>query len=926
MKPDSTEDDWKKFFMVSKCLWYSPIRAGKKKRGANLLEFQRRIQLWNENKILELWNEFKEFALNHESAHVKGKLNKINNNNCKVDEKSNLSNDDKYKIRRSQFYIRYGDVSGATNIMLSNGLCSNSPQIRQQLIEKHPSEPEYQPQYSNSLTSQISAQIEDVRKSISKIKRTKAPGPDGWRPVFWKPILRYCFDERILKKLTILINKIFCGAFNKVLGSNFSTSRGIPLAKDSSKLNVRPIAIGLSFRRLCTSIVNRKINQKLTQTMCSMNFGNSKNGIPIFVHFLRNLIDFKNLKNEKNFSVLEFDISNAFNDIKRSYMREVCETYFPSILRYFDLTYAKHSSLIFPNNFILSSQRGFQQGDGLSVMFSLCLYHLFHKEKMYKEMYFLKFFHDDGRCVVPIDKIQSTLEFVLSKLKEVGLTLNLSKTKIYVAAEKLNEVEYLKNILKIQIHSGFNFEMLGSYIGCEKETKIWLKKKLDEYDKFLKLLNKFDYKQSKWRVLSYFTGYSKFQNVIRTIPAKFLQDFILEIDKKVIDIVCTIIESPLDPNQLIQVSLPLSFGGLGVLCLKTYSLAIKSALWSQIGENLFSLLVTEGKFFDRQTFNVVNSEYYNFKEKFITSTECKIPDEVPDSSWLIQKHLVQRIAEKQWNKIYTKEIPKYHQARLLACRAKASSGWVFSSAAPFTRLTNNQFRIISSFWLGVPLINKHTKCKKCDMIVDKYGAHTITCNRGMSLSKRHNYIRNFLYRKCLDAGYVTYLEKKHIDTSSGKKPADIWVQHLINNKPTAIDVSITSPTQVTIVKDNNKSIFKAAKIVEKQKKSKYSDTIEKGEVEFIPFVVEAFGGISSEAMKFLKRLSSDLRDRTRQAQSVIISNLMKCITVRVWKANVEAFNLRTFSVLPVKKQALLLFLFFLFTYLNIYFFKARKIR
>ncbi len=250
-------------------------------------------------------------------------------------------------------------------------------------------------------------------------------------------------------------------------------------------------------------------------------------------------------------------------------------------------------------------------------------------------------------------------------------------------------------------------------------------------------------------------------------------------------------------------------------------------------------------------------------------------------------------------KIFTNDISKYNQARLLACKAKAASGWVFSSAAPYTRLTNNQFRVISSFWLGVPLINKHTKCRLCDSTIDKYGAHTITCNRGVSLSKRHNYIRNFLYRKCKDAGYVTYLEKKNVDTSSGKKPADIWVQHLINNKPTAIDVSITSPTQVTIVQDNHKDIFKAAKIMERQKKAKYARTIEKGEIEFIPFVLEAYGGISTEAMKFLKRLSSDLRDRTRQAQSVIISNLMKCITIRVWKANVEAFNLRTFSVQPV---------------------------
>ena len=240
-----------------------------------------------------------------------------------------------------------------------------------------------------------------------------------------------------------------------------------------------------------------------------------------------------------------------------------------------------------------------------------------------------------------------------------------------------------------------------------------------------------------------------------------------------------------------------------------------------------------------------------------------------------------------------------HQARLMGCRAKAASGWIFSSAAPYTRLSNNEFRVIASFWLGIPLINSHTKCRLCNKIIDSFGAHTITCNYGGSLVKRHNYIRNFLYRKCRQAGYIVELEKKHVCVKDGSKPADIWVQNLFDNKPTAIDVSITSPTQDKIVNHCRKQVFAAAKLVEKQKKEKYAPLIEKGEVCFIPFVAEAYGGISAEAMKFIKRLASDLRDRTRQPASIIIANLMKCISIRIWKSNVEAFNIRAFKPVPV---------------------------
>ncbi len=357
-----------------------------------------------------------------------------------------------------------------------------------------------------------------------------------------------------------------------------------------------------------------------------------------------------------------------------------------------------------------------------------------------------------------------------------------------------------------------------------------------------------------------------------------------------------IVETPLDPYQLIQVSLPVSFGGLGVLCLKTFSLAIKSALWNQIRGDLVSELVEKRKFFNISVFNLLNTEYFIVREDFLSATMRLSEEEISDISWSNQKFLVQEIAKKEWTKIYSDTTTKYHKARLMGCRAKAASGWIFSSAAPYTRLNNDEFRVIACFWLGIPLVHEFTKFRYCDATVDKFGAHTITCNKGGSLVKRHNYIRNFLFRKCKQAGYVCELEKKHIDSVDGKKPADIWVQHLFNNKPTAVDVSITSPTQVVVVEQIKKEIFAAANLVIRQKKKKYGSVLEKGEIEFLPFVLEAYGGISNEAMKFIKRLASDLRGNIRKAESVIISNLMKCLTIRVWKSNVEAFNLRTFSV------------------------------
>ena len=72
-----------------------------------------------------------------------------------------------------------------------------------------------------------------------------------------------------------------------------------------------------------------------------------------------------------------------------------------------------------------------------------------------------------------------------------------------------------------------NFELLGTFIGDEKSTKTWLDEKLKCYKKFMNILKFFENKQVQWTILHYQSGYGKYMNLIRTIPLKFLIDFII---------------------------------------------------------------------------------------------------------------------------------------------------------------------------------------------------------------------------------------------------------------------------------------------------------------------------------------------------------------------------------------------------------------
>ncbi len=179
--------------------------------------------------------------------------------------------------------------------------------------------------------------------------------------------------------------------------------------------------------------------------------------------------------------------------------------------------------------------------------------------------------------------------------------------------------------------------------------------------------------------------------------------------------------------------------------------------------------------------------------------------------------------------------------------------------------------------------------------MDIYGAHAVTCRSGPSMIKRHNSIRNYLYGQMKIANYTCCVEKKYLD-HDGKKPADIYVESLVLNKPTAVDVAVTSCTQKAILNKVNDKVYQAADHLVKAKLTKYKDFIERGDIEFVPFVVESFGGISAPAREILRRIAHDQRTTKKRCFSAIMDRLQKCICVKVWKAMIEACKERMYWV------------------------------
>ena len=133
--------------------------------------------------------------------------------------------------------------------------------------------------------------------------------------------------------------------------------------------------------------------------------------------------------------------------------------------------------------------------------------------------------------------------------------------------------------------------------------------------------------------------------------------------------------------------------------------------------------------------------------------------ELTEKQWHDQKKLTKKIEDKQLEQMYRKS-NNYHKARINGCKAHGASLWMQANPLPYSKLTNDEFMIISRIWLGIEICDDEVDCKYCNTRMDKFGAHAMTCKHGPNIICRHNRIRNYLYRKMKEANYCCQLEKQ----------------------------------------------------------------------------------------------------------------------------------------------------------------------
>ena len=187
-------------------------------------------------------------------------------------------------------------------------------------------------------------------------------GPDGLRPQHLKDLTEKQVGGTLLASLTNLTNFILAGKTPEWVRPYFFGASLLAFAKKDG--GVRPIAVGVTLRRLAGKVACRSVSADCVELLKPRQFGvGVKGGAEALVHGARRYLD--NLPTNHMFVKLDF--SNAFNSIRRDAMREAVALHAPSLLGYVDSAYGAATTLKLGEH-VIESAEGVQQGDPLGPL------------------------------------------------------------------------------------------------------------------------------------------------------------------------------------------------------------------------------------------------------------------------------------------------------------------------------------------------------------------------------------------------------------------------------------------------------------------------------------------------------------------------------------------------------------------------------
>ena len=142
-------------------------------------------------------------------------------------------------------------------------------------------------------------------------------------------------------------------------------------------------------------------------------------------------------------------------------------------------------------------------------------------------------------------------------------------------------------------------------------------------------------------------------------------------------------------------------------------------------------------------------------------------------------------------------------------------------------------------------------------------------------------MQGLLIASCVSASLSPLLEKKNLSSNNKLRPADVFLPSWTQGKPAALDVTVMSSLQSTIIANAADTPGYALTYADDRKLAAHDADCREAGVNFLSLSFEVLGGWSETSRRTIKRIAclGDGRNAFSECSSVAINRLTKSISI-----------------------------------------------
>jgi hypothetical protein len=780
--------------------------------------------------------------------------------------------------------MQEGQVGKAVKALNSDGIADITNQVVQEMQRKHP--PDNPPTLPDSpAPTPLQFTAAETLKALLSFPRGTAAGPSNLRVEHLLNAVSCpspTIGDSTLQSLTSVINVLMCGNVPPSIAPFLSGANLFPLKKKNGGL--RPIAVGEVLRRWTSKCAAQSATKDCLSFLLPSQLGvGMSNACEAVIHAVSAILsDSSTLSTAKN--TLLVDLINAFNNVDRTHLLQTVRQYAPGLSAWVELSYG-HQAVLRLGKHTLLSCRGVQQGDPLGpLLFSLCLQPLLIRiQEDVPGLQLHAWYLDDGTFVGTQDQLSRVVDLLESEGPSLGFVLSKEKSVIWNPDHPDGAPSSIRGIT-VSAHDGV--ELLGSPIGSEAFCKASLAKKLEKIGILLQNLSLLEDTQMEMFALRSCLSFCKLSYILRTCRSSIITAETASFDEMVKSTLSSILGTPVNEATWKQSVLPISLGGLGLR--STFQHAPAAYISSMISSRNILNSITAGRDFPP-------SELLDIELSMLSeATGCTRSLQDLTVSGCSQKGLSSEIDKLSLISLTAMLHSTRDKARLLSLQLPYAGEWLRALPSPNLglHLSPPEFRLACLFRLGLAIFSQDGPCLQCGQASDSFGDHAVGCSGNSDRIFRHDRLRDALFSVAQAAALAPRREVVSMIPSSQSRPADIFLPAWNDGRPTAVDVTVVSPTQAALIHQAASTPGAALLHAEQRKIQKHDAACHAVGVAFLPLAFETFGGFSEQTSLFVRSLARMQAQRAGLSPSTAVSHLCQRLSILLQKGNSNIFLCR----------------------------------